>query len=65
MARVEKITVTVEMADGNSFTMVIHEPPPSGDNPHFVTAQAANGIDRLAEQLGAVLRVRYGQQRGA
>lgn len=62
MARVEKIAVTVQMADGNTFTMVTHHPDPFGDNPRFVTEQLANGMDTLAGQLGAVLIVRYGHQ---
>lgn len=64
MARIDKITVTVEMADGNSFTMVAHNPGPFGDNPRYVAEQAANGMDTLAGQIGAVLTARYGQQQG-
>lgn len=58
---VRRVTLTVEMDNGDSYTRVVDKPSPSGGNPRFIGQQANTAIAQLvawAEKVAVI----YGNQ---
>jgi len=62
MARVQRVTVTVLMADGEEITMHEDRPSPQGDNSAFVCQQFDSGLENAGHRVRMGMVAVYGPQ---
>jgi len=58
---VERVTLTVELGNGDMHKMVVHAPGPQGSNPRFMGQQLASALDDLARRAHETLETHASQ----
>lgn len=61
MARVERVMLTIHLADGSAHTIVSDQPAPQGDNPAYLSQQVEEGVRLAGERMLKVVEA-YGPQ---
>ena len=58
---VKRVTIRVELDNGDVIEMHEDKPAPSGGNPRFIHRQASTGIDNVAHRIDMAIVGAYGK----